>query len=99
MSLLRIIAIYLSITLASAVSATPEIRQSQADLAADRQLLLQRWAEFCDTLKATGERIVQLDRGEPINTAEGFHYLAMLTGMAIERIQGYEASLSKDSST
>jgi hypothetical protein len=37
-----------------------------------------------------GERIVALDRDQAINTAEGFHYLAMLTGMAIERIQGYE---------
>ena len=30
---------------------------------ADRQLLLQQWVEFCDTLKVTGERIIELDRG------------------------------------
>lgn len=90
MSLLRIIAFSLTFTVVGGVSAAPAFKQSEADLAADRQLLLQRWAEFCDSLKATGERIVQLDRGESINTAEGFQYLAMLTGIAIERIQGYE---------
>jgi hypothetical protein len=56
----------------------------------ERRQLLQEWSAFCDTLKAAGQRITELDRGEPLNTAEGFHYLAMLTGLAIERLQGYQ---------
>jgi hypothetical protein len=61
-----------------------------AALNPDQQQLLAQWQRFCDSLKATGERIVALDQDQAINTAEGFHYLAMLTGMAIERVQGYQ---------
>ena len=71
--------------------ASPTAAQPQhSPIAADRQLLLARWNAFCDSLKTTGQRIIELDRDQSINTAEGFSYLAMLTGMAIERIQGYE---------
>jgi hypothetical protein len=76
--------------LAAVAAASADTAPAPGDLAGDRQLLLQRWSAFCDTLKAAGERIVALDRGQPINTTEGFHYLAMLTGMGIERVQGYE---------
>lgn len=89
MPISRIATIFALTFFACSTSAnSPGVAQGD-DLARQRALLLESWTEFCDTLKTTGERIVQLDRGEPINTAEGFHYLAMLTGLAIERIQGY----------
>jgi hypothetical protein len=91
MMFLRTVSLLLIFTFTAGALASDESNNSsQAELEANRALLLQRWIEFCDSLKATGERIVELDRGEPINTAEGFHYLAMLTGVAIERFQGYE---------
>jgi hypothetical protein len=74
-------------TTAVAADSTPA---ASTGLDLQRRQLLQEWSAFCDTLKAAGQRITELDQGEALNTAEGFHYLAMLTGLAIERLQGYQ---------
>lgn len=80
----------LALLLITALPATAANTLAADGLERDRQLLLQSWEAFCDTLKAAGQRINEMDRDQPLNTAEGFHYLAMLTGLAIERLQGYQ---------
>lgn len=54
---------------------------------ATEQELQLAWERMLDRLKAAGPRILALDREDPLVAAEGFQYLAMLTGMAIEREQ------------
>ena len=60
-------------------------------LTPEQQQLRTAWATYCDQLKASGERLLTLDTGRPLDTAEGFQYLAMLSASAIDRIQYYEA--------
>lgn len=88
-SILHLVLLVSAALPASAVEVAEEAG-ADTEVMRSRQTLLQEWASFCDTLKAAGERITELDRGQAINTAEGFHYLAMLTGLAIERLQGYQ---------
>ena len=53
----------------------------------EQEKLLQSWEAFCETLKAQGQKIIEYDTGNPIDSAEGFHYLAMLSALTIERVQ------------
>lgn len=53
----------------------------------EQQKLLQSWEAFCETLKKQGQQIIAFDTGAPIDSAEGFHYLAMLSALTIERVQ------------
>ena len=55
--------------------------------AAAEQELQAAWERMLDRLKAAGPQILALDRGDALVAAEGYQYLAMLTGMAIEREQ------------
>jgi len=65
---------------------------TQTQLSAEQQQLKAAWERFCDNLKASGNRVLELDKGAALDTAEGFQYLAMLTGMSIERVQHYDQS-------
>jgi hypothetical protein len=56
----------------------------------EQQSLLAAWEAFCDDLKSAGAGIIARSDGSEINTAEGFQYLAMLTGVGIERVQYYQ---------
>lgn len=81
-----------------AIHAASPLPEQQTAVVVDQALARQNqerlqaeWARFCDRLKAAGETLITHDRGHPIDTAEGFQYLAMLTGMAIERVQFYDS--------
>ena len=79
----------LGATLLLLVLAAGESRATES-LAPDHQSMLSAWDAFCEDLKLAGREIVKLSGDHPVNVAEGFQYLAMLTGIAIERMQYYE---------
>jgi hypothetical protein len=62
---------------------TPEANPAEQELQA-------AWERMLDRLKAAGPQILALDRGDALVAAEGYQYLAMLTGMAIEREQFFQ---------
>ncbi len=62
----------------------------QGTLTADQAALLAAWDQYTDALKAAGRTVIAQDTGHPVDTAEGFRYLAMLSGMAAERMQYYQ---------
>ena len=57
-----------------------------------RAELLAAWQAFCDGLKVAGAEIIARGGDTEIDIAEGFQYLAMLTGAGIERAQYYEVN-------
>jgi hypothetical protein len=59
-------------------------------LSPEQQQLKAAWERFCDNLKSSGNTLLELDKGRALDSAEGFQYLAMLTGMSIERVQYYD---------
>ena len=55
------------------------------DTRATQLLSGQTWADFCDTLKRSGQQILRADApGDPLTRAEGFRYLSRLMRIALE---------------
>ena len=64
--------------------------QAEPTLTPEQAILLAEWDRYTDTLKQAGRLLIQQDTGNPLDTAEGFRYLALLSGLAAERIQYYQ---------
>ncbi|MGU7838574.1 DUF1214 domain-containing protein [Burkholderia sp. AW33-5] len=55
------------------------------DTRATQLLSGQTWADFCDTLKRSGQQILRAEApGDPLTRAEGFRYLSRLMRIALE---------------
>ena len=61
-----------------------------SSMTAEQALLLAAWESYTEALKHAGRTIIAQDTGHPVDTAEGFRYLALLSGLAAERIQYYQ---------
>ena len=83
------------LTLVFTISGKSVMAQNQAQaqtLTPDQAQLQASWEAFCEALKAKGQLILSQDTGNPRDTAAGYHYLAMMTAMAIDRAQFAEVS-------
>jgi len=83
----------LVLTLGLAAGAAEQAESSPEEsptLTAEQAALLAAWDRYTDALKSAGRTIIAQDTGSPIDTAEGFRYLALLSGLAAERVQYYQ---------
>ena len=76
--------------LAGMTPALADDGQAPASLTTEQAALLAAWDQYTDALKAAGRTVIAQDTGNPVDTAEGFRYLAMLSGLAAERVQYYQ---------
>ena len=82
--------IVLMVGLLGTTSAFATEASQQKQMTADQAALLAAWDQYTESLKAAGRTLIAQDTGSPLDTAEGFRYLAMLSGLAAERIQYYQ---------